>query len=531
VPAIAILLVAVLRGIVMYGHSYLGEALSQRIAYDLRNSLFAKLLDLSFSFYDRQKTGDLMSKATVDIDGTRQFINLGIIRIFYLVILLVSVTILLVLIDWMLALIGLGAVVLAAFLSIFVSRALRRIWLWIHQQTGTLTMLLQENLTGARVVRAFGAQAYEQDRFNAQARRVAEGTYDALHLHAFASALLGLLFAIVTALVLWFGGQNVLNGELTVGELTQFILYVGLVIAQAPVVGWIVNSFARAIACGERVFGVLDTATVVNDRPHAKAMDRATGHVRFENVSFAYDGQAAAVRDISFEAQAGQKVALLGAPGSGKTTVVHLLPRFYDATSGRITIDGLDVRDATLASLRHNIGLVFQDVFLFSATIHDNIAFGISAATREQVVAVARAAQLHDFIASLPNGYDTWVGERGVSLSGGQRQRLAIARTLLMDPPVLVLDDSTSSVDPETERLLQQALATVMEGRTTFIIAHRLSSVMLADLILVLKDGRIAERGTHQHLLEQGGLYRQIYELQLLPQGRGVPAETPADGN
>jgi ATP-binding cassette subfamily B protein len=240
--------------------------------------------------------------------------------------------------------------------------------------------------------------------------------------------------------------------------------------------------------------------------------------VRFENVSFAYDTRVPALRGISFDVSAGQKVAILGAPGSGKTTIVHLIPRFYDVLGGRVTVDDRDVREVSLASLRRNVGLVFQDVFLFSATIHENIAFGARGASRDEVVAAARAAQLHEFIATLPEGYDTRVGERGVSLSGGQRQRLVIARTLLLDPPILVLDDSTSSVDPETELLLQKALNMVMEGRTTFIIAHRLSSVKQADMILVLRDGEIVERGTHQELLSGSGLYRQIYELQLLPQ-------------
>ncbi len=523
VLALTILAFAALRGAAAYGQAYLGDVVSQRVAYDLRNALFGKLLQLSFSFYDHQKTGDLMSKATVDIEGARQFINVGVIRLFYLLLLLVGVTVLLLLMSWSLALMSLGAVAVAVVFSAGVSRVLRRTWLRVHRETGRLTMLLQENLSGARVVRAFAAQDYEEEKFQAQAQVVADNTFSALNLHAFSSSFLTLVFTAVIVVVLWYGGRGVVTGTLTVGQLTQFILYLNLVISQARMVGFIVNSFARAIACGERIFGVLETVPDIREREEAAHLDRVSGHVLFENVSFAYDTRVPALRGISFDVSPGQKVAILGAPGSGKTTIVHLIPRFYDVLSGRVTVDDRDVREVSLASLRRNVGLVFQDVFLFSATIHENIAFGARGASRDEVVAAARAAQLHEFITTLPEGYDTRVGERGVSLSGGQRQRLVIARTLLLDPPILVLDDSTSSVDPETELLLQKALNTVMEGRTTFIIAHRLSSVKQADMILVLRDGEIVERGTHQELLSVSGLYRQIYELQLLPQeGSGV---------
>lgn len=528
--ALAILAFAALRGAVMFGQAYFGETLSHRVAYDLRNAFFAKLLQMAFAFYDHQKTGDLMSKATVDIEGTRAFINASIVRTIYLALLLSGVTVLLVMMSWKLALMGLSAVLIAAVYSAWVARRLRRMWLWVHRQMGRLTMLLQENLSGARVVRAFAAEDYEKDKFYDQAEVVSEGTYDAMHLHVLSSSFLGLIFTATIGVVLWFGGQSVINLDMTAGQLTQFIFYLGLVISQAPMVGWIVNHFARAMSCGERIFEVLDAIPEVQDRPGATPVDAVRGHVRFENASFSYGSQAPAVDGVSFEALPGQKIAILGAPGSGKTSVVHLIPRFYDVTGGSVTIDGRDVRDITLASLRRNVGLVFQDVFLFSATIHDNIAFGTPDATREQVVQAAKDAQLHDFIMTLPEGYDSRVGERGVSLSGGQRQRLAIARTLLLDPPILVLDDSTSSVDPETELLLQKALDRVMGGRTTFIIAHRVSSVKQADLILVMENGRIAERGTHDELLRRGGLYRQIYELQLLPQ-RGAEATLPGDGD
>ena len=531
VLAAVILGVSVARGAAAYGQAYLGDAVSQRVAYGLRNAFFDKLQALSFTFHDHQKTGDLMSKATVDIEGTRRFINMGFIRFFYLVLLLVGVTVLLLLVNWKLALMGLAAVPVAALFSARVSRLMRRVWMRVHRETGTLTMLLQENLSGARVVRAFAAQEYEEEKFGHQAQVVADDTFRALNIHAATSSFLVLVFTAVIGLLLWYGGQDILGGRMTAGDLTQFIFYMGMVIFQAHMVGMIANSFARAVACGERIFEVLDATPDIQENRGAMRLHRAEGHVRFENVSFAYDGRVPALGDATFEVSAGQKVAILGGPGSGKTTIVQLIPRFYDVSRGRVTIDGIDVRNATLASLRRNVGLVFQDVFLFSASVHENIAYGAIGATKERVVAASKAAQLHDFIVSLPEGYDTLVGERGVSLSGGQRQRLAIARTLLLDPPILILDDSTSSVDPETEMLMRRALATVMQGRTTFIIAHRVSSVRRADLILVLEDGQIVERGTHEELLAQGGLYRQVYELQLLPQEEsGTPSPTGDDG-
>ncbi|MFH1141377.1 MAG: ATP-binding cassette domain-containing protein, partial [Chloroflexota bacterium] len=298
----------------------------------------------------------------------------------------------------------------------------------------------------------------------------------------------------------------------------QFIFYMGLLAMPVRMAAWIVNSFSRAISCGQRIFVTLDAESPVQERKNAVALPRVQGHVRFEDVSFGYDTISPVLNRITFEAEPTKVIALVGAPGSGKSTIGHLLPRFYDVTAGRVTIDGVDIRDATLASLRANIGIVQQDVFLFTSTIRENIAYGAVGASFEQIVRAAEIAQLHDFIVSLPNGYDTWVGERGITLSGGQRQRLAIARTILLDPPILVLDDSTSSVDTETEHLIRRALVEVMKGRTTFVIAHRLSTVKSASLILVLREGQIVQRGTHRELLNQPGPYQEVYELQLRPQ-------------
>jgi ATP-binding cassette subfamily B protein len=314
------------------------------------------------------------------------------------------------------------------------------------------------------------------------------------------------------------GGREIAHGNLEVGELTAFLLY--LTLLQMPVrsLGWIIMITSRAHSAGQRIFEIIDAESAVKEKPNAVELTDPRGHVRFEGVSFAYDAISPVLRGIDIEAKPGQVIALMGPTGSGKTTVVNLMPRFYDVTAGRITIDGVDIRDATLASLRRAIGTVQQDVFLFSATIRDNIAYGAVNATQEQIEDAARAAHIHDFIAGLPEGYDTWVGERGITLSGGQKQRVAIARTLLMDPRILILDDSTSSVDTQTEFQIQQTLANVMEGRTTFVIAQRLRTVKMADQVLVLQDGEIVERGRHAELLRKNGIYRQIYDLELRDQ-------------
>jgi ATP-binding cassette subfamily B protein len=325
-------------------------------------------------------------------------------------------------------------------------------------------------------------------------------------------------FLTAMGLILWFGGAQVIDGRLSHGELAQFLFYLQILAMPVMHSGMIVNSFARAISAGERLFEIIDARSPVRESKGALEMPRVRGHVRFEDVSFGYEGRAPVIKTINIDVEPGRVVALLGAPGSGKSTIAHLLPRFYDVSSGAIFIDGTDIRTVTLASLRRNIGMVQQDVVLFTTSIRENIAYGRHDATIDEVENAARVAQLHEFIESLPEGYETVIGERGATLSGGQRQRLSIARAVLLDPPVLILDDSTSSVDASTEELIRKAMESVMRGRTTFVIAHRLSTVHRADEILVCRDGVIAERGSHQELLDIGGLYREIYDLQLRPQ-------------
>ena len=519
----AILLVSMLRALFSYGQTYLSEAVSQQAAYEARNDFFKKLQSLSFGFHDRQQTGNLMSRATQDVEAVRRFVSMGLIRGASIVLMLGGVATLMLITNWRLALVSLLFVPPVVWRAVVLSRRLRPTWKKVQDETGHMTTVLQENLTGIRLVKAFGAREHEEAKFEAKASHLADLTYSATRMFASQGSLITFIFTLATGAILWVGGREVVNGRLSEGELVAFIMYMVLLTMPVRMAGWIVNTFSRASAAGQRLFEVLDAESPVEERPGAKALPPVRGHVRFEQVSLSYDSLGQAVQDIDFEVQPGRLVAILGGPGSGKSSVVHLIPRFYDVSAGRIMIDGIDIRDVTLASLRQSVGIVLQDVFVFGATLRDNIAYGVDNAPLDDIVRAAKVAQLHDYIESLPDGYDSSVGERGITLSGGQRQRLAIARTILMAPPILILDDSTSSVDVGTEYMIQRALSEVVKERTTFVIAHRLSTVRMASLILVLDDGRIVERGTHQDLLAHDGFYRRIYDLQLRPQEEGAP--------
>ncbi len=515
---IGILVVSLSRGFCDFARTYTTESLSQMVSFDCRNLLYDKLQHVSFAFHDKEHTGDLMSRATADVEAMRRFVNMGMIRSLDVVIRIIAIPIILFVENWQLALVSMIFVPAIMLRSSFVMRALRRKWLHVQEVMGESVTLLQENLAGMHVVKAFASEDYERIKYNRKAEELRVEYYDAERMQGTNSAWMTLYFTFSLGIILWLGGWLVVRGDLSPGGLAMFFLYLNQLTFPIRASAQIINTFSRAISSGQRLFTVLDAASPVSERPNAAAMGRPSGHVRFDNVAFAYEDRSPALRQVDLAAEPGQVTAILGAPGSGKTTVVNLLPRFYDVTSGKITIDDADIRDFTLQSLRHNVGIVHQDVYLFSANIRDNIAYGVSSATAEDVERAAKVAQLHDQIMALPNGYDTWVGERGTTLSGGQRQRLSIARTILIDPPVLILDDSTSSVDVETERQIHRAMVEVMKGRTTFVIAHRLSTVREADQILVLDKGVIAERGSHEELIRKDGIYQSIYELQLRPQ-------------
>ena len=525
---IVLALLGIARGFFQGGQMFLGENLAQRVAYKIRNDYFEKLMHLSFAFHDKQGTGSLMSLATADVEGIRMFINMGVIRSVFIAVMIFGSAFAMLLVDVELALLTMAFVPFLAFKGVHTSRQLRRMWLRVQELTADMVSAVQENLTGIRVVKAFAAEDHERRKFHERSWAVSEQTYLAERTWARSFALMDFGFMLALAVILWFGGNKVIDGRtvvdgqvvynaMTPGELTSFFVYLNMMVMPVRMLGRIVNIFSRAAASGERLFAILDTPSPVQEQPGSVELTDVRGHVEFKDVSFSYDGYEPALRHVSVDVPPGTRVALVGRPGSGKTTFAHLLPRFYDATSGQITVDGADIRSFTLASLRANVGVVQQDVFIHTASIRDNVAFGDLEADDERVYEMMRIAQLHDFIEELPDGYATVVGERGVGLSGGQKQRLSIARTILIDPPILILDDSTSSVDVHTERLIQQTLESVVSSRTTFVISNRFHTIAMADLILVFKDGEIAQSGKHDELVAVEGEYKELYDSQMRP--------------
>ncbi len=522
--AIAIVVAAIARGGFAFGQTFLGEWLSQRVAYDIRNRIYDRLQRLSYAYHDQQQTGAVMSRATQDVEAVRWFIAMGVMRGFYVLILMVSILLLMLTTNWKLALVVWAFIPLIAWRSTVMAMTLRPLWFTIQEGLARMATVMQEALSGARVVKAFAREDYEQAKFQKEVQNIFASSYQSSRVQAINAPAMSGLWLAATAATLWVGATEVSNGRLEIGELTAFLLYLAILQMPVRVLGWIIMVTARANVAGQRIFEILDAESAVREKPDALVLAESQGRVEFKDVAFGYDAISPVLKGIDIDARPGQVIALMGPTGSGKTTVVNLIPRFYDVTGGGIFIDGHDIRDMTIASLRNAIGIVQQDVFLFSATIRDNIAYGAVNATQEQIEAAANAAHIHDFILTLDDGYDTWVGERGITLSGGQKQRLAIARTLLLDPRILILDDSTSSVDTQTEYQIQQSMAKVMEGRTTFVIAQRLRTVKMADQILVLQDGRIVEHGTHDELLANDGIYRQIYDLELRDQEEALTA-------
>jgi ATP-binding cassette subfamily B protein len=519
VASLALLGVGVLRAVAPFGVRYLAEWVASHVGYDLRNQMYQHIQHLPFGYHDNAQAGQLISRTIEDVRAIERFTGMGIIEWARILLLMVSILAILLLRSVPLALLGLLPMVPMLLLTTNFGRRVGSYFLAVDQGLGEVSTRLQENVSGVQVVRAFAREEYENERFRTANQALYKARVKVMTEFGKMMPSTMLLVTAGTLLLLWFGGAMVLRGELTVGELVAFNSYLLLLMAPLQQVAWLVNSAGEAEAGIQRTFEVLDMVPAIRSPRDALPLPTLRGRVSFEDVCFSYaSGKAAALEGIQLDVTPNQIVALIGPTGSGKTSLVNLIPRFYDVSTGAVRVDGIDVRDVDLVSLRRQIGIVLQTSLLFSATIRENIAYGRPEADMEEVIAAAKAAQAHDFITEMPEGYDTVVGERGVTLSGGQRQRVAIARALLMNPRILILDDSTSSVDTQTERLIQKALNTLMQGRTTFVIAHRLSTVHRADLIVVLDNGRIVERGTHTQLLAQGGLYRQIYELQLRDQ-------------
>lgn len=510
---ILVIIVGFSRGMSGFAQMFLGETLSQRVSNRLRMMYFDKLQALSFSFHDGVHTGQLMSRGLSDIEGVRMFVQSGLVQIFRVTVMVIAAAVFMVIIDWQLALLSMGFVPFLVFRSARLRIQLRKTWARIQDALGELTTITQENLAGTRVVRAFSAQKYEERKFDVTAREVVDLRQSAAKQHARGGGSISFAFLMAWAALIWFGGEKVIDGELQIGELAQFFFYLGILRFPVRMIVMIVNSTARAASAGGRIFEVLDIPSSVTDKESARPLKITSGVIKFENVSFSYDG-VTALDNVTFEAGPNHSIGIVGPPGSGKSSVANLAPRFYDPDSGRISVDGTDIREATIASVRSAVGLVEQDPFLFDGTIRDNIRYGDVDAEDERVIHAAKIAQVHDFIEGLPEGYDTVIGERGIGLSGGQRQRVAIARTLLRQPPILIFDDSTSSVDAGTDARIRAALNEVSQSQTTITIAHRLSSLQRADEILVLEASKIVERGSHAELMAKNGHYRQLWDLQ-----------------
>jgi len=493
---------------------YLRHVLGERFILDLRVLLYDYLQRLSISFFEDRQTGEIMSRITNDVNALEEFITHSLGFLLVDLLRLVGTAAILLTIDWPLALLTLLPVpVLAVALRLFNTRV-RPIYRRVRDRLGDINAELQDNISGMRVIQAFGQERHELDRFTRRSRQYYEERVRGIRYWSSFFPAMGFVASLGMVIVLGFGAYRVFNGALTLGGLVAFISYVASFYDPINRLVQVDNTVQQAIAAGERVFELLDTVPEIEDAPDAIELPTIRGAVAFEHVSFRYGTGDEVLRDVSFEMRPGEVVALVGPSGAGKTSIANLIPRFYDPTSGRITIDGYDVRKVKLASLRRHVAVVLQDTFLFNGTVRENIIYGKPDATEEEMIAAAKAAYAHEFIVNLPQGYDTEIGERGVKLSGGQKQRLALARAILTDPRILILDEATSSVDAEAEYLIQQALEKVLEGRTALIIAHRLSTIRHADKIIALENGRIVEVGDHHQLLARGGLYSQMYRRQ-----------------
>jgi ATP-binding cassette subfamily B protein len=509
------LFVALIRGVFNFLQGYWSEVASQGVAFDLRNIIFEKLQNLSFSYHDRAQTGKLMTRMTSDVDIVRMYVGGGFLQLLSAIVMLLGTVIILFVLNWRLALIMLGVIPAIGGIFFMMVRGIMPVSRDVQRKLGALNTVLQENLAGIRVVKAFAREEYELDRYLRQNDELFDENVKFIRLFTTYFPLVFFVANLGMLAIVWAGGLQVIGGQLSLGQLVAFISYLGFILMPLFMVGMISAMLSRAEASAVRIFEVIDADSEVQEAENAAALENVSGRIAFEDVSFRYvGGERDVLSSLSFEAEPGQTVAILGQTGSGKSTIINLIPRFYDVSAGSILIDGENIRDLKLESLRTQIGIVLQETTLFSGTIRENISYGRPDASLADVRAAAEAAQAAGFIEELPDKYDTLVGERGVGLSGGQKQRVATARALLVDPKILILDDSTSAVDAETEYKIQQALDRLMQGRTSFVIAQRISTVRNADKILLLDEGRLVAQGAHADLLETSELYNEILDTQ-----------------